>query len=83
MPTTTTQERILPPLVIDLGKTRRKRIKRLKRGRGKLAREVQQVVAEVSASLGDEAHDKEIIPVVVIYRRKRKKRRGLSLPFMV
>lgn len=77
----TNPPRIYAPIIIDLGKTRRKRIKQLKRGRGKLTREVQDVLEEVQMDLGQEAEGKEFIPVVLIYRQRRKRRnRGLGLP---
>lgn len=64
---------ILRPIIIDLGKKKRKRIRQLKRGRGRLMGDVYDVVDEVRDSLGDEAKGKEFVPVVVIYRRKRKR----------
>lgn len=72
---------VAAPIVIDFGKVRRKQIKELKRGSGKLADEVRQVATEVSERLGAEAEGKEIVPVVVVYRRKRKKRKG-GLPLL-
>lgn len=73
---------ITRPIIIDLGKRRRKRIKRLKRGRGRLMGEVYQAVDDVKASLGDDAEGKEFVPVVMIYRRKRRKRGGgWGIPF--
>jgi len=74
------------PIVIDAGKVRNKLIRELKRGRGKLADEVHDALAEVYAKLGAEADAKEYVPVVVIYRRKRRRkgRRGIFplLPFL-
>jgi hypothetical protein len=77
----------ITPIVIDMGKQRRKRIKALKRGRGKLMDEVCRVISETQMTLGTEANGKELLPVVVIYRQKRKRRRGglalpLPLPFL-
>lgn len=65
------------PIVIDLGTVKRKRIKRLKRGEGPLVEEVEQVVAGVRERLGAEAEGKELVPVVVLYRRKRKRPKSL------
>jgi len=70
------------PVVIDLGKTRRKRIKQLKRGRGKLVDETRDVVEELRDSLGAEAAGKELVPVVIVYRRKEKRRRRSLFPFL-
>jgi len=67
------------PIVIDFGKETSKRIKQLKRGEGKLTREVTDAVAHVKTSLGAEASGKDFIPVVVVYKKKVK-RRGLRLP---
>jgi hypothetical protein len=65
------------PIIVDLGKKRRRSIRALKRGRGRLMDEVSRATEEVRRGLGEEAADKEIIPVVLIYQRKRKKRSGL------
>lgn len=74
--------RVYQPIIIDLGKKRRKRIKQLKRGRGKLMNEVHYVIEEVQADLGKEAEGKEFIPIVMIYRRRRRRKKGggLGLP---
>lgn len=67
----------ISPIIIDLGKAKRRVIKRLKRGTGKAMDEVQQAIAEVRASLGPEGANREIVPVVLIYRKKTRKSRGL------
>lgn len=65
------------PVILDLGKTKKKNIKRLKRGQGKLVGDVQDAMREVTASLGDQADGKQLIPVVLVYRKKsRGRRRG-------
>jgi hypothetical protein len=64
-----------PPIIVDLGKVRRKKIKALKRGRGPLASEVQGVLDEVRAGLGEQAKDKEFVPIVMVYRKKSRRRR--------
>ncbi len=70
------------PIVIDLGKTRRKDVKRLKRGRGKLMDEIRQVMAEVQANLGEETEGKELVPVVILYRRRGKRGKQMGVwPF--
>jgi hypothetical protein len=73
---------ITRPIIVDLGKQRRKHIKRLKRGKGKLWAEVIDVVEEVSDQLGDDAEGKTIVPLVLVYRKKDK-RNALNplLPF--
>ena len=63
------------PFIIDLGKTRPKRIKAFKRGRGKLMDEVADVIDEVQTCMGDEAEGKTLIPVIMVYEKKRKKKR--------
>lgn len=65
------------PVIIDLGKVKKKKIKQLKRGRGELLDEVDQAVATAAASLGAEAASKTLVPVVVIYRKKEARRKGL------
>jgi|GEM_PF-1395224 len=74
----------LAPIIIDLGKEKRKRIKDLKRGRGRLMNEVAGVINEARMNLGAEAEGKELIPIILIYRKKRKRKGGsvaLPLPF--
>ena len=62
---------ITPPIIVDLGKQRSKRIKALERGRGKLMDEVTDVLAQVHTSLGDEAEGKTLVPIIVLYERKK------------
>jgi len=72
---------VLHPIVVDLGKRRRKRIKALKRGSGKLMEEVAAALEQVRNSLGDAHLNNQLVPVVFLYRQKRKRSRGLGLPF--
>jgi hypothetical protein len=73
------------PVVIDLGKARKRNIRKLKRGRGKLYDETQDVIDDIRAGLGPQADGKEVLPVIVVYQRKRRKRRnrggGSLFPF--
>ena len=61
------------PIVIDLGKTSRKRIKQLKQGRGKLFAEVDKVIEGLRAELGEGAAGKDLVPVVILYCKKPRK----------
>jgi hypothetical protein len=69
-----------PPIVVDLGKASRRRIKRLKRGKGPLRVEIEEVMARVRAQLEHEVAGKTFVPVIVVYRRKRSQG-GIALPF--
>jgi hypothetical protein len=70
------------PIIIDLGKTKRKRIKRLKRGQGRLMDEVIDVLDEVAEELGEELDGKTLVPIVMIYQKKDgRKRSRIVLPF--
>ena len=73
---TETSQEPLPPIVLDLGKVKRKQIKRLKQGTGPLLDEVHEAIASVRDELADEAEGKELVPVVLLYERKRKKKKG-------
>jgi len=66
-----------PPIVVDLGKVKRKRVKELRKGQGPLVEEVNQVMANVRESLGEDAAGKELVPVVILYRRRPKRRRTI------
>jgi hypothetical protein len=72
--TSSTEVTGIAPIIIDLGKEKKGRIKDLKRGRGRLMAEVAAVLNEVRAGLGDDAGNKQLVPVVLIY--KKKNRRG-------
>lgn len=76
------ETKVTQPIVIDRGKRRRKQISQLKRREGGLWTEVADTVQHVVAQLGDECHGKIVVPVVVIYRKKNKRKRGgLASPF--
>lgn len=63
---------VAAPIIINLGKQRRKRIRELKRSRGVLLDEVLETVAQVNGQLGADAAGKVLVPVVLIYREKRR-----------
>lgn len=60
------------PIIIDLGKQKKKRVKRLRKGRGRLMGDISLAMQE----LQEEGVVKEgAQPVLVIVREKRKQRR--------
>ncbi|HSG39240.1 MAG TPA: protein kinase [Thermoanaerobaculia bacterium] len=63
----------LAPVLVDLGKVKGKVVRQFKEGRGELVGEVQQVLADVRQSLGPEAATRELVPIVIVYRKKRKR----------
>jgi hypothetical protein len=70
---------VTEPIIINMGKQKRKRIKNLMKGRGRLWFEVEGVTEEVSTMLENELEGKTIVPLVLVYRRvpKRKRLRGM------
>lgn len=68
------------PIIINLGKKKRKQIKRLKKGKGKLWREVMDVVDEVGEQIEVEGEGPTLVPIILLYRRKDKKWRRARLP---
>jgi len=74
--TSETQPR--PPIVVDLGKRSRKKIKRLRRGKGPLMSETQGVLAELRQAETIDG-DAQVVIVVVKQKNKRSQRflRGL------
>ena len=66
------QAAVATPIIINLGKQRRKRVKQLKQSRGVLMEEVMETVAQINGQLGADAAGKVLVPVVLIYREKRK-----------
>lgn len=70
---------VTEPIIINMGKQRRKRIKRLLSGRGKLWNEVEGVIEEVGTQLGDELEGKTIVPLILVYRRRPRRRRARGM----
>jgi hypothetical protein len=69
----------IAPIVIDLGRASRKRIRALQEGTGELVDDIAEVLDRVRAELGPEADGKELVPVVVIYKRKKSRKKSESL----
>lgn len=67
------------PVLVDLGKVKAKAVREFKDGCGPVMDDVQQVLAEVRQGLGTDAATKELVPIVVLYRKKRKRNRGGGL----
>lgn len=70
------------PIVVHLGKQSKKRLEALERNEGKLVAEVAETLEEVRESLGDQADSKVLVPVVFIYKKKKKNGGRLKLPFL-
>lgn len=67
----------VPPVVVNLGKTKKKAIRQLEQGEGPLLEVLDDVMAAVRDELAGELGDRELVPVVMIVRPKKKKRRPL------
>jgi hypothetical protein len=59
----------LPPVIVDLGRQNRRRIRDLKKREGLLMHDVAHTVSELRSSFPELA-DKELVPVVFIYQKK-------------
>ena len=68
---------VTAPIIVSLGKKKRKAIKQLKRGKGSVMTEVMDVIDQVQETLGAQAEGKILVPVVLIYQRKVRRLRGL------
>lgn len=67
---------IAVPVILDAGSQSRKSIRRLKRGAGRLMREVNDTVEEFCSR--SPVPTGTVVPVVVIYRQKRSRRNRLA-----
>jgi hypothetical protein len=76
--TDTKEDSTLPPVLIDLGKARRNRVRDLKRGKGRLLEKVDDAIEQTVKELGDEAKGKTILPVLVLVEKRPKKKRSVS-----
>ena len=63
------------PVIIDMGRQRRRALKNLKNGEGKLWDEVLDVVEEVKELLGTDADGKVLVPIILLYRERSRRRR--------
>ncbi|MCP4418708.1 MAG: hypothetical protein GY805_18985 [Chloroflexi bacterium] len=73
---------VTTPVIVDIGKVKAKRLKRLKKGKGPLMDEVVDVLGEVADAFGDELEGKVLVPVVIVYKEKRKRKQTrIKLPF--
>ncbi|HKY55945.1 MAG TPA: hypothetical protein VJM08_16640 [Anaerolineales bacterium] len=70
-----TSTEMTQPVIIDLGRQKRRALKNLKRGEGKLWNDVLDVVEEVKDLLGTDAEGKVLVPVVLIYRERARRQR--------
>jgi len=73
------KEEIVLPVVLDLGSTKKKFIKALKQGEGPLIDDVFNAVEAVRSNMGAELEGKVIVPLVIVYRKKERRRGLLSL----
>ena len=67
---------VTAPVIVSLGKKKRKIIKRLKRGKGPAIEQVMDVLEQVQDQLGSQAEGKILVPVVIIYKEKPKRFRS-------
>ena len=74
--TTYAAPEVTAPIIVSLGKKKRRAIKRLKRGKGPAMEEVMDVLDQVQANLGPQAEGKILVPVVVLYKQKQRRLRG-------
>jgi hypothetical protein len=72
-----TPAEVTAPVIVSLGKKKRKVMKRLKRGKGPVMDQVMDVLEQVQDQLGSQAEGKILVPVVIIYKEKQKRFRGL------
>ena len=70
---------VTEPIIINMRKQPKKRIKKLLKGRGKLWDEVVDVIDEVRIILGDEIEGNTILPIILVYGKKTKKKRMRNL----
>ena len=62
------------PLVINLGRRSTRELRQLMRHEGPLVGEVNGVIEQVRKELAGELADKTLVPLVIVYRKKARKR---------
>jgi len=64
------------PLVVNMGKIKRSKAKKIGGGKGLLLDHVERAIQYTKENLGDGQEDKVIVPVVLVYEKKPKKKRN-------
>ncbi len=62
------------PLLINMGKVNNKKAKRIKKGRGPVLKHVDEAVQFAAGYLKEDGKEKVMVPVVMLYERKGKKK---------
>ena len=73
--TVETSTEMTQPIIIDLGKQRSRALKKLKEEEGRLWDDVLDIIDEVKELLGTDAEGKVLVPVILIYRERSRRRR--------
>jgi hypothetical protein len=68
-----TIEKCLTPIIIDLGKRKKKAIKRMKNGEADILMEIDEALSRAAEAMGDDAKGKVLVPVVLIVEKKAKR----------
>lgn len=64
--------KVIQPIVINLGKQKRKDIKKLKKGEGKLLTEVKATIEEVKSKIKvDTQGQTTLVPIIILYKEKQ------------
>lgn len=66
------------PVFLDVGKIKKRALKELEQGRGRLMDEIERTMREATTELGAADEAVELVPVVIVFgsKRKRKKRKA-------
>jgi hypothetical protein len=70
----------LTPFVVKMGKVKRRKAKQISRGKGPLLEHVARAVEFAKENLGPAGQEQVLVPIVILYEKKRKKRARLT-PF--
>lgn len=70
---------VAAPVLVDVGKRRTKHLRQLARREGPLVAEVNGVIEQVRTELAGELAGKTLVPLVIIYRKKSRRRRAFTL----
>lgn len=69
----------LPPVILDMGKVGRKKLRKFKKERdGEFLDDIGEAIEQVRAQLSPQLAESVILPVVLIYEKKSRKNKGLA-----
>lgn len=77
----TSIDTVQPAYIFDMGRQKKKVIKKLKKGGGPIDEHVDEAIAHTKTVLGDAGGVRVFVPIVLVYEKKKKKKSAMPMLF--